>query len=522
MPAPPSSKQKATNQKSMDAAKASSKVGGGASAGGSLQRQSPSLSRGSPTPNKMGSKSSQTGGLLGGSKPSPPLGGMFGGINTNKLGSQVSQVSPLMQKAMDRNRANTLKQQYSQYRSPPGEGVEDLTRAAYDKQLSPVNAMGTAQGGLAPPTGASGEYLVNRVKAQEPESIYGPSGLRGLLGPQGQPRIQPTPYGNAYQTAQMLRGAYPNVAARTDQTDLTESLNTLGQAMPSEADIGRYGVGAMNDIGRVGLNQVIGGFSPSRMVRNMDSTGLRPGTKGLGYMVGADSPEAMQAQIGLREALQNQGVSPQARNASNFVAAGTRMVPGVNPVGEPVRGTQFGADPTWGNRIATRNDLGAPRLASAQPGSPPVGPTQTASISPAAAPPAPQQPQAETGPSFWQSIADAGKAAYNAVDENLIQPTQEQVAKYGGFERAGKLAQAAVSIMGFMGGSGLQKAQAYAAQPGTGGGNEPATAPLPNPAPAPVNPVQSNPAPVQVPWQYPQYQSQWAGLPGGIGVYARG
>jgi hypothetical protein len=42
-------------------------------------------------------------------------------------------------------------------------------------------------------------------------------------------------------------------------------------------------------------------------------------------------------------------------NASNFVAAGTRMPSGVNRAGDPINGTQFGNDPTWGNRIAVAN-----------------------------------------------------------------------------------------------------------------------------------------------------------------------
>lgn len=508
---------------------------------------------------KMSSSSSQSGGVskstvssgggllgMGGARGSyaAPSGGLLGsrggGISTpNASGSPRNNpvninVTPgngslrnaMTQRAAVRNMApqgpgaSLLSNQYSQYRSPsPMDGAEDLTRNAYmadqrSQYRSPpgVNAM-------AP-------------QAQASEGIYGPSGLRGLLGPQGQPRIQPTAGTTSYQTAQMMRGMYPGIDKKTDQTRLADALGTFGQAMPSEADIGRFGPGAMNDIGRVGLNQVIGGFSPERMVSNMDSTQLRAGTKGKGYMVGADSPQAMLAQVSLREAIQNQGVSPQAQNASNFVAAGTPMVPGVNKAGAPVNGTQFGDDPTWGNRIAMRNELGATRLAANGLGvTAPTGPTQVASINPAVAPPSPQQaqpipqPMTESAPSMWEKYApNALQAAATAVDQNLIQPTKDQIEKYGGFERAGSLARMAVGIMNFLPGGGgpgpeptANDASKYASYSGAEANTDPhAAAATATPAPVtpPVNPMQ--------PWSYPQYSQQWAGLPTGIGGYARG
>lgn len=206
-----------------------------------------------------------------------------------------------------------------------------------------------------------------------------PGGLRGVTGPLGEPRIQPTPYGTNYQTAQLYRAAYPGSVGQYDQTRVTNALNQLSKALPGEADYNRYGTGAMNNLARVGLNQIVGGYSPEKMVAGMDTTGMRPATRGysvpgpnsIGMTDNWSNPvqgaayEALAANS-IREALLNQGVSPIARNASNFVAAGTRMVPGVRSIGEPVYGTQFGSDPTWGNRIANRNAaaVGSPALAS--------------------------------------------------------------------------------------------------------------------------------------------------------------
>lgn len=200
---------------------------------------------------------------------------------------------------------------------------------------------------------------------------YGPvdSGLRGITDPMGGPANQPAAYGDAYQTAQMMRGAYPNIAANYDQTRLANALETFSRAMPGEAAVNIFGNGAMPNIGRVGINQIIGGMSPERMLANMDTTGLRSATRGLENpgpnsmgMVAPGSPQARLGAIALKDALMGRGVTPEAMNASNFVAAGSPMVPGVNPVGDPVRGTQFGSDPNWGNRIAMANKNAMPGL----------------------------------------------------------------------------------------------------------------------------------------------------------------
>lgn len=197
-----------------------------------------------------------------------------------------------------------------------------------------------------------------------------PGGYRGITGPNGELRIQPTSYGTNYQTAQALRSAYPEQFGQYSTTDVADTLETFSKAIPGEAGSRMFGTDAMNNIARVGLNQIVGGYSPSKMLRGMDTTGMRPATRGF-EQPGANSAGMTDnwanqqsgnayrslAANAIREAMMGQGVSPQAMNASNFVAAGTPMVRGVNTVGAPIQGTQFGSDPNWGTRIADRNQV---------------------------------------------------------------------------------------------------------------------------------------------------------------------
>jgi hypothetical protein len=145
-------------------------------------------------------------------------------------------------------------------------------------------------------------------------------------------------------------------------------------------------------------------------------------------------------------------------------------------------------------------------------------PTQTASLTPAAAPPAPQRaiPQAETGPSMWEQYApDMLQKAVTTIDENLVQPTREQVEKYGGFERAGRLARVAVSVMNFLpGGTGGLGGKGNGGNPNNSTGFlPPQLAQKPKPrVNQPINPVTPTSLP---PAMYPQYTQSWANLPTG-------
>lgn len=229
----------------------------------------------------------------------------------------------------------------------------------------PSRGLGTYTTNLGVGGAALGSFKsVNDVALR---NYVGPS-LRGATGPNGEFRYQPSNYGTAYQVAQRLRDAYPSRWGRYSQTSATNAVNRLSQSLPGEADVNRYPAGAMNNLGRVGINKVVGGRTLGEMLSDMDTTGIRGGTSAFA-MPGPNSmgmtTNWADRQLGnayntlalgsINEALDNKGVSPQARNASNFVAAGTRMVPGVNPVGDPVYGTQFGSDPNWGTRIADRN-----------------------------------------------------------------------------------------------------------------------------------------------------------------------
>jgi hypothetical protein len=249
-------------------------------------------------------------------------------------------------------------------------------------------------------------------------------GLRGLTGPNGEPRPQPAAYGTNYQTAQMMRSAYPSVAARTTQTGLTEALDEFSRAIPGEAGINTFGRQAMPNIARVGLNQIVGGYSPEKMVAGMDTTGKRPATRGFENpgpnsmgMVAPNSPDAVAGAISLQNAIQGKGVSPEAMDASNFVAAGTPMVRGVDIAGAPVMGTQFGKDSTWGNRISRRNNSAAPNIASitnpnGTPGSLATRPNTSSMVAGPGVPAQPSMPSA--GASMTKGIGSLKEALTKA------------------------------------------------------------------------------------------------------------
>jgi len=262
-----------------------------------------------------------------------------------------------------------------------------------------------------------------------------PGGLRGPTGPFGETLAGITPYQTNYQTAQMLRAAYPDSAGKYSQQRVTDALNTFSQAIPGEADYNRYGPASFNNIARVGLNQIIGGYSPEKMVAGMDTTGLRPATRGYEFpgansigltenwqnRLKGDAYQAIAANA-LQEALRNQGVSPIAQNASNFVAAGTPMVRDVDVVGDPVYGTQYGSDPTWGTRIADRNlaALNSPALAGSTPTGPLSDPSTTGPI---------QLAMAGMGGSVPASVSPSSiNAPYsNIADKGDLQPIPTQV-----------------------------------------------------------------------------------------------
>lgn len=197
--------------------------------------------------------------------------------------------------------------------------------------------------------------------------------LRGPTGPSAEPRIAPTSYGTNYQTAQMARAANPTLAGRYSDSDIASAFDTISGALPGEAAVNVNGnYGAMNDLARVGINQLNVGFSPRSVVGAYDTTGQRPGTASFAVagprsmgMAPSGSYNRDLGAIATREAFSNLGVSPEATDATNFVAAGTPMVKGVTPFGSPVNGTQFGKDFTGpAQRVAAFNsgDVADPSL----------------------------------------------------------------------------------------------------------------------------------------------------------------
>jgi hypothetical protein len=311
----------------------------------------------------------------------PGGGGGMGGQNVRN-GSSTSPVGPKSGSEAGGNIGGGTSRQAAGINDRMT-GIQDQIDSSVSRGLNPnlgPNTQGirdpqAARPYSAPP-GASPVRddrapTVTRTPPTDVSRLANTFDLRGLTGPLGEPRVQPTTWGTNYQTAQMARDMYPDSIGKYDQARVTQAMEKWTGALPGEADINKYGdiSNVMADLARVNLNQVIGGYSPEKASRALDTTGLRPATRGfdqpgpksMGMTENWADPvlgeaNKVRATQSLQDALFGRGVQPQAMNASNFVAAGTKMVDGVTPVGSPVNGTQYGNDTTWGTRIADRNE----------------------------------------------------------------------------------------------------------------------------------------------------------------------
>jgi hypothetical protein len=307
---------------------------------------------------------------------------------------------------MSRQTPAQMAQQYGQYRSPPGAAP----RAAPDDFRAPAPGYSQPDDFRAPPNDVSriaqsqmddfrapapGYSMPDDFRAPPPgvqttADLWGKYNLRGITGPYGEPRVQPTPYGTNYQTAQIIRDMYPDSVGRFGQSYVTDHLDTFAKALPGEANYKKTQSTAdyMNNLAKVGLNVMVGGVDPQNMLGRMDTTGIRPGTEQLskpgpnsaGMTDSWADPatgtayQSMASQA-IQDALLGRGVTPSVANASNFVAAGHPLPSGVAPIGGPINGTQYGTDTNWGTKVADRNAAAASRSAA-------LGGTQVASASP--------------------------------------------------------------------------------------------------------------------------------------------
>lgn len=520
---------------------------------------------------KMGN-STQSGGLLG-SKTTTPLGGQ-GNVNTQSAFSKMNNstqsgmgfnapaaaktvggllgvggtrgsftnpgVTSMLGEAQRRNKSNIMESQYSQYRSPPS--VNQMAPQAVTDPYGGMGKMGFNSGQTSPynqpvksvtdPYGGMGKMGLN---SGQTSPYAAPQGLQSNLGykdPQSQQDVTPNSAGRYGVPGQSQLG----------YRSLANAVTTIGGTPEQQIDSVLKNMGYDNPLGRAAaigrFGHETGNFDPNVF------SGQRMGDEGTAYGLAqwrGPRQTAAKAYAG------QMGIDP-ANVAGQAAFAGKEMKESYPKAYGQVQGAKTIADAMLGmNRYeAPRGQpeavkTGNPNLvsgyadsmnraqqfASAQP----AGPTQVASISPTVAPPSPQQAPTitDTPAGSWMDAlpgAEYAKQAISYVDEKLVQPTQEQIAKYGGFERAGKLAQAAVGIMNAFGninispgsfgpGGGdrnngakglrdMQEAQAAAATP-------PVTTP---PVTPPVNP--------QTPWLYPQYQSTWANIPTGQGgVYGR-
>lgn len=433
--------------------------------------------------------------------------------------TQRQAVNAMAPQAQSPN-ASMLANQYSQYRGVPPD-VEDLTRAAYDRSRAsqPLQAATGQPYGMQSPASNSFQsnlgYMDPQALADRETALSrGPGSVAGVM-PGASPLSQ-------QRTIQGLSGAMTDGGTPLSPEDVQNLSKTVYGEAGRESPMGQTAVantmlnrmalaaaGKAKYMGGGSVNSLMGQYDatgPARAggVPNQGFTSAKLGTDALGQgiasLAGAASPNSMF----------NTTAPATIRNATSFY----------NPkISNPKwGGSQFAA---LGNHVFGLPDelAGQGGIVSDARGTPAAvsSPTQVASINPAMGPPMAQQ-QPPSQPFSWSSLPGAGmvKAAYNAVDQNVIQPTQEQVAKYGGFERAGKLAQIAVAMSKFMpGGKGAPLGPGGQDRRGGGpvqnnGNQQPVTTPA-TPAPPPT----VNPAAPQ--WYYPQYTQNWANLPTGAG-----
>ena len=324
-------------------------------AGGSMK--SASQSKGSSSGNSSG---------VGG-------GGGGGGGATGTRGSSTGSVGSKSGSNAPGNAGN------SDSGSRPNGGMSGGTGSGGSVRSQPSSGSpGTGGGG----GGAAGGVGLGGLSRPSPSGA--PPGSASMAQTYSQYRQPPSVAPTSRQVAERLQQAYPDRWGQHSIGEVERAVGQLAQAMPGEADISRYGAGAMRNVGQVGINQVLRNVSPGAMLSGMDTTGTRPATRGLNMpgpnsmgMTGnwADQAYAKQAYDtalrSLDNAIDNKGISPQARNATNFVAAGTRMPRGVETVGAPVSGTQYGYDPSARNTVVDRNNTASLKNQMSQYRSPP-------------------------------------------------------------------------------------------------------------------------------------------------------
>jgi hypothetical protein len=426
MPAPPSSKQKETNQKAMDAAKGKSNNYGG-------------INTSSVRTNSKGSTT--------GFGPSSNSGtGFFGGINTNKVTNGP----------------------------PSGNGVGGLLGGTRQAVSTPTSYAG--------PKGALSLNPAARMAA-----------ARALgFNP---PQVQRTP-GDAENMGRMMM-AESGIIRNPMGGINTEAMQGVGDVIRNRMTSDQYPNTVQGVLGQPKQ------FSPMGDGRFANTPADFSATRVADSILSGETPSVVGDSL-------NFGNLNTINNQPNYSSpASQKAFNDMNPV----------------KTFEDARNPGAFQHSFGTIGSTP--PTQTASVAPMSAPPSPQRPmaQAETGPSMWEKYApDMLQKAVTSIDENFVQPTQEQIEKYGGFERAGKLARMAVSVMNFLpGGTGGLGGQGNGGNPnGSTGFLPPQLAQNKNQTKKPpVNSVAIMP-PQQNPWLYPQYSQTWAGLPTGIGGYMKG
>ncbi len=415
------------------------------------------------------------------------------GQNQAAISSQNPPVntSRLLQEATRRRDAQILKDQYSQYRSPP---------------TSPYNSAAT---------GVPENYLTSTERAPY------------VLG--AGPDVPAERNGELKVVKDLMDQAVG--MQRNPYTETPAALEKLAKVLSGETINGVGAAEVINSMVNRARNPALyngdQAYNP-RQYESLDSSNPKIAARMAADALG--SPNVNRALNIATNGLANPNtINKEAINATDFQARNLSQMNGYT--GVDIGGNVFGNNYTKPTQMSSLGlDTGDTMLGSM----PSSQPTQTASIDPAGGPPPQQQQSSVPGPSLWERYAPQGLQQAVAQVPQQFTEANKKINEYGGGERVQALAKVAQSIMSFLpsgdgaqlrlprggadgGGGGIGGGSSQGGGLGGGGSGSDDNSGTVPPVIPPVNPTPPVTPPAAPMWSYPQYTQAWAGLPTGIG-----
>ncbi len=350
------------------------------------------------TSSKMGSSSTQTGGV---SKPSGGFsqsqfggGGNKGSVTGSRtggggIGGNVTGARTGGGGAAPRGPGGSMAAAKASASKPAARGpaasvaaAKNTAKAANTPAFRSDAAKGGAIGniskdkstGLTSLPGGQIKGAIAAVKSGMTPTGYAQQNLRGPLGPNAEMRKGITPATDTYRLGQVSQNLYNKFGNRSIQ-EASRFMNNYARSLPAEAAVNMTRnfndqSQRMRDLGRVGINQALN-VSTDKVMRGIDTYNRpefqNPSDRSMG-LVSEDSAWASRARDALSDAMTRPAtVSEVARNATNFTAPGTslsKISRDIKKTGQ-TRAGNFGVDPAYSKRTIAANAEAANRLAGA-------------------------------------------------------------------------------------------------------------------------------------------------------------